>query len=1071
MKICKRLLCSSLALFTCLLVSPTAGQQIGDGVFDPGGVQPYFADVNFGWPGRVWVEASLADRGLGYQGSYFTVGAKTHCFQDFLDGRWLVEGQGHVSAINGGFFANIGLERVFSLEAAQAEITTSFWYDYDSDLQGNFGHAMNQLGISAGIKKRQIEVLGNAYFPVGTSDYLQGDPTGVNCFLNHSIVIQAGIDSALKGFDAIVRFKPNALAQVNGSFGLGGYNYGSNVVDYFGGLKATYGMQLEQGMIVNLELNHDNRFDVTGVLQLGWMFGVNARGNEYGLLGTDLEPTWRNDHIVRYQQDLVLAIDPDTGRPYNVYHVDNLADPTIENGTFETPFDNLADAEAASSTDDIIFVNPGDGTVRNMDAGITLKDGQMLLGNGVQHLIPLPDGTLFDLCNSLDGNLPRITNRFGGNAVTLANRNTVRGFLIDGATGNMLNGIAGVGTAGNRLNDGLIEDVTIFNGATLHGIRLDQISGNWRIARSNVLDAASDGIAIQNAGDASSFFDIENNVVINNGRHGIRLADYDGFYIRFRENDTSFNAADGIRVRNFANSTGLGAALDFISSQSQTNAADGIRVDNFVGNVRFLNSLILNNTNNGISLLDVRTPGISQRVFVGSSGPATSVIDGNGVGTGSGIFNELGVAGTQQLLVVDTSLDNGGTGITSGATAVGANLQTDLVYTSLGLPGEPSISGNQSDGIRLLVENGASHSATVLGVGTAATPIIGNNGSGISLYAAGGGSPSLLQVDIDNLNVSNSGVHGMLINAIENAQIISRARDMTIDGAGLDGVRINADNNSSLAVNEFSFETVNISNVGVNGIQMTVGTDTFADFSLTNSTLSNPNTGSSGITINVTGDNPIGPHLIDTRFRAWIVGNTINGFDTGTGLELASFGDAHVLAQIDGNTITGNGLNQVATGTPAAPFSPGMLVQASGESMISTRILNNNISQNAAQGLRLETNDDGRVNALVVNNVVTGNSNQTVQFFTDMNATNSITGDICLAMSTNLFGNQAVLDNPSAAAATFRVELDGLTNGLNVPTFLPNLAAFTVTGFNGVCATAIDNEESAFDSNGFLPWP
>ena len=168
---------------------------------------PFMADVNIGWPGRVWVEANLSEDGLGYQGSYITLGAKQHIFQDFLDGRWLLETRGHYDPEYEGFFANIGIERVISLHAAEAEITTGFWFDYDGDLQGDFAHSMTALGVNASIETRNWEVIGNGYFPIGSSDFAQGDPTGANCFLNHSIVTQAGIDSALQGFERLVELQ------------------------------------------------------------------------------------------------------------------------------------------------------------------------------------------------------------------------------------------------------------------------------------------------------------------------------------------------------------------------------------------------------------------------------------------------------------------------------------------------------------------------------------------------------------------------------------------------------------------------------------------------------------------------------------------------------------------------------------------------------------------------------------------------------------------------------------------------------------------------------------------------
>ena len=38
-------------------------------------------------PGRMWMEVTAADNGLGYQGSFGTIGGKTRLFQDSFDGR------------------------------------------------------------------------------------------------------------------------------------------------------------------------------------------------------------------------------------------------------------------------------------------------------------------------------------------------------------------------------------------------------------------------------------------------------------------------------------------------------------------------------------------------------------------------------------------------------------------------------------------------------------------------------------------------------------------------------------------------------------------------------------------------------------------------------------------------------------------------------------------------------------------------------------------------------------------------------------------------------------------------
>ena len=1072
MKICKRLLCGSLALAGFLFSNPVEAQTLGDGYFQPAGVQPMMADVNLAWPGRVWVQGSFADRGLGYTGSYVTLGAKSHLAQDFLDGRWMVEARGHFNPESSGFFGNIGLERAFTLEAAGADISAGIWYDHDQDLQGDFAHPMDQFAVNASIKTRKSALIANAYFPVGTTDYAQGDPTGVNCFLNHSIVVQPGIDSALKGFDALWQFRPQSMAHVNGSFGIGGYGYSSELINSFGGVRARLGFQFEQGMIVTAEMNHDNRFDLTGVLQVGWLFGAGARGTEYGFLGTDLEPTIRNDHIVRVQQDLMLAIDPDTGLPYNVYHVDNLADAAFADGTAETPFTTLAAAEAASSTDDIIFVREGNGTVAGMSDGIVLKDGQMLLGDGVQHLIPLAGGTNFILCNDVDGIRPRITNT-AGDAVTLADRNTVRGIIIDGSSGGMINGIAGNGTLVNPITNGIIEDVQITGGPVLNGIFLNNIAGDWTFARNDIQTAAFDGIFINNALDPTSVFDFEANLVSNNGADGINMQNYDGTSFRFLNNTTNNNVGSGVRLETFVNSAGMGSPLDIINPTSIGNQDDGITLAGYSGDVRILNSNIQNNINNGISLIDVVSPNPGDMVFIGTSGGGVSNILGNGVGTGAGVFNQFGVAGARQdLFITNSTIDNGGTGVSSSVTAVGASLTTQIVDNL-------SISGNQSDGIRLSASGGSLHNATVTNTAAAAGPlqIANNQGNGISQFASGTGIASLLQTNVNNVNITGSGDNGMLFNSIEDGQLIANTTNSTIAGAGSDGVEINADNDNSLGVNEVRFDNLTMNGIADDGFDINVFQETFLDFSLSNSVLNNGLAGNQGMEITVIGDDTL--PTVDTRFRMHVVGSTITGFDSGNGIGITTLGDAHMFAQIEGTSITNNGFNQVATGTPAIPFGDGVSIAAGGESELALRLVNNQITGNGEQGVDIDTTGDAQVNALLQGNFLAGNDTQddatTVPIESgnaDMTATNLAGGadQICIAMSTNFFTLPVVFTN-TAGIGQFEVELDGLTNGLGVPIFNPGIGAFTISPFGSTCAPAINAEDAAFQGNGFTPLP
>ena len=46
--------------------------------------------------------------------------------------------------------------------------------------------------------------------------------------------------------------------------------------------------QMFGGMLLNAEVNYDDRFNATGVFGVGWVFGGNARGNEHAGLGQAL---------------------------------------------------------------------------------------------------------------------------------------------------------------------------------------------------------------------------------------------------------------------------------------------------------------------------------------------------------------------------------------------------------------------------------------------------------------------------------------------------------------------------------------------------------------------------------------------------------------------------------------------------------------------------------------------------------------------------------------------------------------------------------------------------------------
>ena len=87
--------------------------------------------LNPGGAGRMYYGVNGADRGLGYRGSYMTLGGYFPALEDDYGGLWAADTRGHLSNY-GGFFSNIGLVRKQLLNGGSLLGFGLFW-DYDGD--------------------------------------------------------------------------------------------------------------------------------------------------------------------------------------------------------------------------------------------------------------------------------------------------------------------------------------------------------------------------------------------------------------------------------------------------------------------------------------------------------------------------------------------------------------------------------------------------------------------------------------------------------------------------------------------------------------------------------------------------------------------------------------------------------------------------------------------------------------------------------------------------------------------------------------------------------------------------
>ena len=1029
-------------------------------------------EVQAGVPGRFWFETNVADEGLGYQGSYLTVGGKRRLFEDFLDGRWLFEAQLHhsIDEDQGDFFSNIGIERVFSIPAAGADISVGGWYDFNDQIDTGFSNPLHQVGISGAIKSRRFDLLANGYFPIGTTDFSLGDPTGETPFARNFILSAPAIDAAQTGFDVTMRWRPKQLAFANGTVDFGGYGYRSDLVEFFGGGRVRLGFQVLRGATISAEVNHDDRFNTTGLLSVGWTFGANGGvGGEYAGIGRDLEATQRNDHIVRVLTEASFVVNPNTGLPYNVLHVNNEGGEDGINGlgTFERPFLTLAEAEAASAVDDAIFVATGDGTPRGLETGLVLQDRQLLLGDGGTYTIPnAATGGDFQLITG-GGIGPQIRNPLGTSVVELADGNRIAGVTIDAVGAN--NGINGDG-----INNLAVEDVNVVNSGA-NGVRLTSFTGNLDIRDSNFSGNGASGLLVENHSDSTSSFVLNNNVAVGNGLDGFTFQNFDSGSFVLNANTTSNNFRHGLFVNNFANSATNG--LNILNHTADLNVDSGIVVDTGNGKLNILAPQITNNAVNGIRITDF-TNIVGDNTIISGAGNTPGLLDNNGLG-GSNLLIELTQPGLMQnVLVTDVTVSNGNSnGIDVRVTGLGTELNLDI-------RDEVFVLSNLGDGIALVATESAVLNASIGDPDLTTPPLqITNNAflgaAGISVLASGtpgdpllppAVAPAEVNAIINNVAIQNdeslidptgdgndlfSNTTGVDIDSIGNAIVDVEVLNSTIgvpdlafDQNVLTGVDIFLANDTSVGrfPNRVLLDDLEVIVGGTGGDSGNAGTgvniftsfNTLSEIEISDSSF-RPNNdavlgpigpddtvfgdqiGNSAIVLTAVGaaipGMPVAPTvpgfgagltgpgtvagagvarldvasdgIDDNLTQLTLLNNTIRDF-TFDGVNIATFGDAHLLLNVSGNTVGNNGAGldtdadddnvfSEEPGISAQPnanqltFFDGINIDAFEASTISARINGNLFQDNLERGLSLNTFDDATINAIVSGNGFVGN--------------------------------------------------------------------------------------------------
>jgi hypothetical protein len=988
-------------LFCGLLVAGMATKASAQ--FDP--LPDENPDVRFQSPvgslgiGQVWVGANAVNHGLGYEGSYFSGGVLLELGTDAFDGWWNLDVRGHLSE-RGNLFGNIGLVRGVYFDAMKSDLRASIWYDADDDKAENFGHFFQQVGISADLLNELFGIHFNGYIPVGTPNYLQG----TSCFVGNNIVIP-GIDSALQGFDAKVGFRPARLEPWAGVIDVGTYYYRSDLIDSFAGVTAGFRMQPVAGMDLIFQVNHDERFDTTGFLGVVLHFG-GRQGRAPSPGARDAVLTRRNDHIVRFHRDPSLAFNPVTGAPYNVIHVNNTA-AAGGDGSAETPYDTLALADGTvnpgnSNPNDVIFVNRGDGTTLNQNAGITLLNGQLFLGDGVAHNIPLAGGGTFLVCNTIDGNRPMISNP-GATAVTLANGNTVAGFNIV----NSLNAIGGNNTAGAVIRDNVIQ------GMLANGVTINNGTGSFTVINNSITNSGTNGVFIDNS---TGSFLFSGNTITDPIVDAIRIEDTGGTFTFTGNTITSpATGINGVFITRAPSSSFV-----FTGNTVTGFALDNIHIDNAtLGTYAFTGNTVTGAGSNGINVADSTTTAVSALTATGNT------ITGNaGVGLRISLNDTVGVAGAVFNSVISTNtINTNGDGIFA------------QVLGPVGTPGGPtmnttissntSINLNTRNGIFANASSGATHNVRIannLAVNSNGTG--GAGGVGIRLTTGGAAADGLTRMTATIQNNTLNGNNG----------------DAAVGTSGIYGA-INGSSNLMATITNNTIDGVGFANAGRDdGVHF--------DFNVVDTTLnvvtltSNRITGleNEGLEVNVRGNSSLVDVIGNTNTILGNLGNgvLVNTFDnSATRITLAATNsinnstarnvslNANDTSRLVG-TISNNVINNSLT-------SEGIFAQSMDTSTVVVDILGNTISNNALVGARVEVFDGSTMYAFVRNNqlLANGGAASTQDFLGQIDAAALATAQLCLELTANNATTAYQLNNNSAGGNTsmFNFENGGGNTG------------------------------------------
>ncbi len=639
----------------------------------------------------------------------------------FGDGRLFLTNQGQM-----GGSAGLGMRQYFPRN--DFILGASGWYDRDDSRNAPF----QQLGLSLEFFSQWMDIRSNYYWGIGKTiqDLKTSISPGSAAFSGNQITFSTQTSLATSTDMVDLMFTVPIAGEIAQSMNLeataGWYQVFTPGLDFknINGYKLRLdGDFLDRVLHLYTELSVDPYFgtNLVAAADVNYWHHLQSRPR-FGASQYNRLAQWvrRNRNVITRSSTQInapqAAINPLTGQPYFVNHVRNLLNPTLAlpnfpaptgTGALQSPFQYIPEAQASGNSD-LIFVHAD--SVFDNRPPLVLKNGELVIGEGVNVSIPVQGGLLLPLPRATNGiNRPLIENTVG-TAVKLANDNVFAGFDINNTTGTA---ILASGSNNGSLSELRIDGTT--GGVTSHGIEFQNSTGQFQLQNVDISNTEGNAFFVD-GGNASIVYS-SGTITNTNGVSGfaVLVQNNSGGSVNMAGTTVNDTGGDGVRVFQSGGATTLGTlnltdttgdaihienvfgSVSLFQDVNITNpTGDGIFIQNLSGTFSALNPIIINNRNGvGINLLDIPSTGtvsFSNSITMGTPGAGAGATD-HGINfqrnAGQAVFSGITINGSNAA------------GINIGGLVTDANTGKFLVTGQTDIIGD-AVTGITGAGIQLL---------------------------------------------------------------------------------------------------------------------------------------------------------------------------------------------------------------------------------------------------------------------------------------------------------------------------------------------------------------------------------